>query len=60
MREIAADCGGSDGVRIGLWKLELAEVRRRTGLMIHVHHYPPGTSKWNKIEHSLICDITQD
>ena len=45
---ITADCGGSNGARVGLWKLELQKLADETGLVIHVHHYPPGTSKWNK------------
>ena len=47
---IMADCGGSNGARVRLWKLELQKLADQTGLVIHVHHYPPGTSKWNKIE----------
>ena len=43
-----------------LWKLELQKLADETGLVIHVHHYPPGTSKWNKIEHRLFCHITQN
>ena len=46
---ITADCGGSNGARVRLWKLELQKLADETGLVIHVHHYPPGTSKWNKI-----------
>jgi hypothetical protein len=45
---ITADCGGSNGARVRLWKLELQKLADETGLVIHVHHYPPGTSKWNK------------
>src|SRR6202171_5171081 len=56
---ITADCGGSNGARVRLWKLELQKLADETGLAIHVHHYPPGTSKWNKIEHRLFCHITQ-
>jgi len=55
-----ADCGGSNGVRVRLWKVELQKLADETGLVIHVHHYPPGTSKWNKIEHRLFCHITQN
>ena len=44
---ITADCGGSNGARVRLWKLELQKLADETGLVIHVHHYPPGTSKWN-------------
>jgi len=57
---ITADCGGSNGARVRLWKLELQKLADESGLMIHVHHYPPGTSKWNKIEHRLFCRITQN
>lgn len=57
---ITADCGGSNGARVRLWKLELQKFADESGLAIHVHHYPPGTSKWNKIEHRLFCRITQN
>src|SRR5271166_1258538 len=57
---ITADCGGSNGARVRLWKLELQKLADETGLAIHVHHYPPGASKWNKIEHRLFCHITQN
>jgi hypothetical protein len=57
---ITADCGGSNGARVRLWRLELQKLADETGLTIHVHHYPPGTSKWNKIEHRLFCHITQN
>ena len=57
---LTADCGGSNGARVRPWKLELQKARRRDGLTLHVHHYPPGTSKWNKIEHRLFCHITQN
>ena len=56
---LTADCGGSNGARVRLWKVELQKLADATGLVIHVHHYPPGTSKWNKIEHRLFCHITQ-
>src|SRR5215510_13789653 len=56
---ITADGGGSNGTRVRLWKVELQKLADRTGLVLHVHHYPPGTSKWNKIEHRLFCHITQ-
>ncbi len=56
---ITADCGGSNGVRIRLWKVELQKLADETGLTLQIHHYPPGTSKWNKIEHRLFCHITQ-
>ncbi len=62
MRElmITADCGGSNGARVRLWKVELQKLADETGLPIKVCHYPPGTSKWNKIEHRLFCHITQN
>lgn len=50
---ITADCGGSNGYRVRLWKYELQHFATETGLKIHVRHFPPGTSKWNKIEHRL-------
>ena len=57
---ITADCGGSNGARVRLWKVELQKLADETGLVLHVHHYPPGTSKWNKIEHRLFSHITQN
>jgi anthranilate/para-aminobenzoate synthase component II len=57
---ITADCGGSNGSRVRLWKIELQKLADETGLTIYVCHYPPGTSKWNKIEHRLFCHITQN
>jgi hypothetical protein len=62
MREltITADGGGSNGVRVRLWKIELQKFADETGIAIHVHHFPPGTSKWNKIEHRMFCHITQN
>jgi hypothetical protein len=57
---ITADCGGSNGARVRLWKRELQTFADETGLVLHVHHYPPGTSKWNKIEHRLFSPITQN
>jgi hypothetical protein len=57
---ITADCGGSNGARVRLWKVELQKLADETGLTITVRHYPPGTSKWNKIEHRLFCRITQN
>ncbi len=57
---INCDGGGSNGWRISLWKYELALLAQETGLEIHVSHYPPGTSKWNKIEHRLFCYITKN
>ena len=62
MREltITADCGGSNGARVRLWKVELQKLADETGLTLNVHHYPPGTSKWNKIEHRMFCHVTQN
>ena len=62
MREltITADCGGSNGARVRLWKVSLQKLADETGLTLHVHHYPPGTSKWNRIEHRMFCHITQN
>jgi len=57
---ITADCGGSNGARVRLWKLELQKLADETGLTLNVHHHPPGTSKWNRIEHRLFCHITQN
>lgn len=57
---ITADCGGSNGARVRLWKMELQKLADTTDLTLHVNHYPPGTSKWNKIEHRLFCHITQN
>ena len=56
---ITADCGGSNGVRVRLWKRELQRLADASGLTITVSHYPPGTSKWNQIEHRLFCRISQ-
>jgi hypothetical protein len=57
---ITADCGGSNGARLKLWKRELQRFADETGLSITVTHLPPGTSKWNKIEHRLFAFITQN
>ena len=57
---ITADSGGSNGVRVRLWKVALQELANETGLRISVCHYPPGTSKWNKIEHRMFCHITEN
>ncbi len=56
---ITADGGGSNGSRVRLFKLELQRLADETGLAVQVCHFPPGTSKWNKIEHRLFCHITQ-
>ena len=55
---ITADCGGSNGNRVRLWKVELQQLADETGLEIDVCHLPPGTSKWNRIEHRLFSYIT--
>jgi hypothetical protein len=57
---ITADSGGSNGARVRLWKLELQKLADETGIEISVCHLPPGTSKWNKIEHRLFSFITQN
>jgi len=57
---ITADSGGSNGYRIRLWKMELQNLANETGLAISVCHLPPGTRKWNKIEHRLFSFITQN
>jgi transposase len=57
---ITADSGGSNGYRRKLWKLELQKLANETGLSISVSHLPPGTSKWNKIEHRLFSFISQN
>jgi len=57
---ITADGGGSNGSRVRLWKLELQRLADETGLAIAVCHFPPGTSKWNKIEHRLFSFISQN
>jgi transposase len=57
---ITADGGGSNGSRCRLWKVELQRLADETGLTITVCHFPPGTSKWNKIEHRMFCHITEN
>ena len=57
---ITADSGGSNGYRVRLWKIELQKFADESGLEISVSHFPPGTSKWNKIEHKLFSFITQN
>ena len=57
---ITADSGGSNGYRVRLWKVELQKLADESGLEITVSHFPPGTSKWNKIEHRLFSFITQN
>jgi len=58
--QITADCGGSNGNRLRLWKVELQALAQETGLEIAVCHLPPGTSKWNRIEHRLFSYITMN
>ena len=57
---ITADCGGSNGYRLRLWKTELQQFADQTGMEIAVCHFPPGTSKWNKIEHRLFSFIARN
>ncbi len=57
---VCADAGGSNGYRVRLWKLELARLAHETGLAITCCHFPPGTSKWNKIEHRLFAHISMN
>ena len=57
---INADGGGSNGARVRLWKFELQRLADALGLGLHVRHFPPGTSKWNKIEHRMFCHITEN
>ncbi len=57
---ITADSGGSNGYRLRLWKLELQKLADKTGLSISVCHFPPGTSKWNKVEHRLFSFISSN
>jgi hypothetical protein len=57
---ITADSGGSNGSRLRLWKVELQRLANETGLQLLVCHLPPGTSKWNKIEHRLFSFISQN
>jgi hypothetical protein len=57
---VCTDSGGSDGYRLRLWKLELQRWANEAGLDVTVCHYPPGTSKWNKIEHRLFSEITKN
>ena len=56
---INCDGGGSNGSRLHLWKAQIAKFAEATGLEVHVSHFPPGTSKWNKIEHRLFCYISK-
>jgi len=57
---VTADAGGSNGSRVRLWKVALQRLANELGLRIKVCHFPPGTSKWNKIEHRMFCHLTQN
>ncbi len=57
---VTADGGGSNGYRSRVWKMELQKIANDTGLVISVCHFPPGTSKWNKIEHRMFCHIAEN
>jgi hypothetical protein len=57
---ITCDCGGSNGYKTRLWKYQLSQLAIRIGREIHVSHFPPGTSKWNKVEHRLFCYISKN
>jgi hypothetical protein len=57
---ITGDNGGSNGSRVKLWKKQLQEFATITGLEVHISHFPPGTSKWNKIEHRMFCFISKN
>src|SRR3954471_4261880 len=57
---VTADSGGSNGSRTRLWKVCLQQLADELGLKVHVCHFPPGTSKWNKIEHRMFCHITEN
>jgi hypothetical protein len=57
---ITCDCGGSNGYKNKLWKFRLAHMAAQTGLDVHVCHFPPGTSIWNKVEHRLFCYISRN
>lgn len=57
---ITADCGGSNGYRVRLWRLQLQKLADELKIVIQVCHLPPGTSKWNKIEHRMFCHITNN
>ena len=57
---VTADCGGSNGLRLRLWKLEPQRLADETRVSFQVCHYPPGTSKWNKVEHRMFRHITQN
>jgi hypothetical protein len=52
--------GGSNGSRVRLWKIELQKLAEELNMSIHVCHFPPGTSKWNKIEHRMFCHVSEN
>lgn len=57
---ITADGGGSNGSRVRLWKVEVQKLAEELDMIIHVCHFPPGTSKWNKIEHRMFCHVSEN
>jgi len=57
---ICADCGGSNGYRVRLWKIEVQNLASETGLRVTICHFPPGTSKWNKVEHRLFSHVSMN
>jgi len=57
---ITADGGGSNGSRVRLWKIEVQKLAQELNMTVHVCHFPPGTSKWNKIEHRMFCHISEN
>jgi Rhodopirellula transposase DDE domain len=57
---ITADGGGSNGSRVRLWKIEVQKLAQELNMTIHICHFPPGTSKWNKIEHRMFCHISEN
>jgi hypothetical protein len=57
---LTCDSGGSNGSRLKLWKLQVDQLASRIGIEIHICHFPPGTSKWNKVEHRLFCYISKN
>jgi len=57
---VTADAGGSNGIRNRLWKVCLQDICNKTGLKISICHFPPGTSKWNKIDHRMFCHISKN
>ena len=57
---ITCDGGGSNGSRVKMWKYQLQQLANRIGLDMYVSHFPPGTSKWNQVEHKLFCFISKN